>query len=156
PSKDQYRWTADLNQVIFDGGVIREEKMFQQMNATVEEQRVEVELYGVKDRINQLYFGILFLDEQMKQVELVKSDIGTGMKTVEAQVNNGVSFKSNLNLLKAELLKTEQRTIELKASREGLVGVLALFVNQPLDENIVLERAAVVVDQAGPINRPEL
>ena len=59
PSKNQYKITADVNQVLFDGGTIRQQKNIQELNAQVETQKVAVELYKLKDRINQLYLGIL-------------------------------------------------------------------------------------------------
>ena len=156
--KDQYKITADITQVLFDGGTIKEQKVMQQLNAGVEEQKVEVELYKLKERINQIYLGILYLDEQIKQLDLVKQDVQIGIKRVEAQVNNGVAFKSNLNVLKAELLKTNQRVIEIKASRKGYVETLGLFLNQVLDENIELEKPAEEKFSAiqDPIQRPEL
>ncbi len=101
PSKDQYKLLADVNQLIYDGGITKEQKELQKLSASVEDQKVEVELYKLKERINQLFLSILYLDEQSKQVELVKTDIGTGIKRVEAQVANGVAFRSNLNMLKA-------------------------------------------------------
>jgi outer membrane protein TolC len=76
---------------------------------------------------------------------------------VEAQVNNGTSFRSNLHLLQAELLKAEQRAIELKSSRKGFIDVLGLFINQSLAENIRLEKPQVTVPVTGTeIQRPEL
>ncbi|MBI1343775.1 MAG: transporter [Terrimonas sp.] len=137
-SKDQYKVVAEVNQLIFDGGVLRQQKAMQQLNADVEEQQVQVELYQLKDRINQIYLGILYLDEQLKQVDLVKADIQTGIKRVEAQVQNGVAFRSNLNVLKAEWLRADQRNIELQATRKGLLATLGLFLGQPLPENIRL------------------
>ena len=156
--KDQYKITADITQVLFDGGTIKEQKVMQQLNAGVEEQKVEVELYKLKERINQIYLGILYLDEQLKQLDLVKQDVQIGIKRVEAQVKNGVAFKSNLNVLKAELPKTNQRVIEIKASRKGYVETLGLFLNQVLDENIELEKPAEEKFSAiqDPIQRPEL
>lgn len=158
PGKDQYKLLADVNQLIYDGGLTREQKSLQQLNARVEEQKVEVELYKVKERINQLYLSILYLDEQLKQVELVKKDIETGMKKVDAQVQNGVAFKSNLNMLKAELLKTGQRSVELMTSRKGLVDALSLFIGQELDPFVRLEqpeqRPPAAAENA--IARPEL
>ncbi|WP_315821892.1 hypothetical protein [Paraflavitalea speifideaquila] len=106
----------------------------QQVNALVEDQRAEVDLYKVKERINQFYLGILLLDEQLKQTELVKKDIQLGIKRVTAQVNNGTAFRSNQLVLEAQLLQTEQRTIELKATRKGWLEVLSLFLNQSLPE----------------------
>jgi outer membrane protein TolC len=157
PSKDQYKIVADLNQVIYDGGLIKQQKTQQQLNADVEGQRVEVELYKLKERINQVYLSVLYLDEQLKQVNLVKEDLQTGIKRVEAQVNNGVAFRSNLNVLKAELLKNDQRVIELKATRKGLLETLALFLGKSLDENTVLEKPAVPsFSMNAEIARPEL
>lgn len=158
PQKDQYKITADITQVLFDGGTIKEQKVMQQLNAGVEEQKVEVELYKLKERINQIYLGILYLNEQLKQLDLVKQDVQIGIKRVEAQVNNGVAFKSSLNVLKAELLKANQRAIEIKASRKGYVETLGLFLNQVLDENIELEKP--IEQKLSAINdtiqRPEL
>jgi outer membrane protein TolC len=156
PSKDQYKITAELSQLLYDGGATAAQKNVQSVNALVEEQRAEVDLYKVKDRINQLYLGILLLDEQLKQVDLVKKDIQLGIKRVEAQVQNGTAFRSNQLTLEAELLKSDQRAIELKASRKGLIDVLSLFINQQLPESTKLEMPVSDVSIASSINRPEL
>lgn len=157
PNKDQYRVLTDISQLLYDGGAIRLQKNIQQLNNDVEEQQVEVELYKLKDRINQLFLGVLFLDEQLKQADLIKADLNTGIKRVQAQVDNGVAFRSNLNLLNAELLKADQRVIELKATRKGLLDVLSLFINQPLSETTKLETPAPARQQlTADIQRPEL
>jgi len=156
-SKDQYRIIGDLNQLIYDGGAIKQQKNIQELSGHVEEQRVEVELYKLKERINQIFLGVLFLDEQLKQVDLVKADLNSGIKRVEAQGNNGTAFRSNLNVLQAELLKAEQRAIELKASRKGYIDVLSLFINQQLPEDFPLVKPngqGSVLN--GDIQRPEL
>lgn len=157
PNKDQYKILADINQLIYDGGITKQQQKVLRLNDTVEEQKIEVELYKIKERINQLFLGVLFLDEQLKQADLVQSDIQTGIKKVSAQVDNGVAFRSNLNVLKAELLKATQRSIELNASRKGLIDVLALFINQPLKENTRLEKpVAASIIPGDQIDRPEL
>ncbi|MBL0268059.1 MAG: TolC family protein [Chitinophagaceae bacterium] len=155
-NKDQYKLLADISQLIYDGGMIKQQKAIQQFNETTEQQKLEVELYKLNERINQLFLGVLFLDEQLKQVELVKSDLNNGIKRVEAQVNNGVAFRSNLNVLKAELLKADQRIIELQSSRKGFLDVLSLFINQPLPENTKLEKPLAKSSITPDINRPEL
>ena len=155
-NKDQYKLLADISQLIYDGGMIKQQKAIQQFNETTEQQKLEVELYKLNEKINQLFLGVLFLDEQLKQVELVKSDLNNGIKRVEAQVNNGVAFRSSLNVLKAELLKADQRIIELQSSRKGFLDVLSLFINQSLPENTQLEKPVVKPALSLDINRPEL
>jgi outer membrane protein TolC len=157
PSRDQYKVLADVNQMIYDGGMIRQQKVAATIQADVEDQKVKVELYKLKERVSQVYLGILYLDEQIKQVDLVKADLQTGIKRVEAQVNNGVALRSNLNVLKAEMLKADQRAIELKASKKGLMETLALFLGKELEANTVLEKPVISsfsIDKE--ITRPEL
>jgi outer membrane protein TolC len=156
PSKDQYKLVADINQVLYDGGIIKQQKALQELNASAEDQRIEVELYRLKEKINQLYLGVLYLDEQIKQVDLIKNDIQSGIKKTEAQVQNGIAFKSNLNTLKAELLKTEQRLIELKAGRKGMLGTMGLFLNKSLDERTNLEKPSMLPVSSTEITRPEI
>jgi len=155
--KDQYKvLVADLNQVIYDGGNIRNQKEIQKLNSAVEDQRLEVELYKLIERINQVYLSVLYIDEQIKQVQLVKEDFNNGIKRVEAQVKNGVAFRSNLDVLKAELLRNDQRLIELHATRKGLVDVLGLLINQSLDPNVQLEKPKTELGLNSEVKRPEI
>jgi outer membrane protein TolC len=156
PGKDQYKVLADVNQVIYDGGQIKQQQVLQELNAVVEEQRLKVELYKLQERVNQLYLGILFLDAQIAQVNLIQQDIQTGIRKVEAQVQNGVAFRSNLLVLQAEQLKTSQRLIELKASRKGLLQTLSLFMGQDLNENIALQTPSIEGLITPEIKRPEM
>lgn len=154
-SKDQYRLSAEGTQVLFDGGVIKQQKEAISANASVENQKLEVELYKLKERINQLFFGILLIDAQLKQNELLKKDIQLGIDKAKATVANGTAFKSSLNILKAELLKVNQKSIEQQFTRKGYLDVLGLFINKVLTENVVLQKPASPVLQT-EIRRPEL
>jgi outer membrane protein TolC len=156
PAKDQYKVVAEVNQLVYDGGITRIQKELQQLSAEVEENKVDVELYQVKDRIKQLFLGALLLDEQMKQVDLVQQDLEVGIKRVEAQVQNGVAFRSNVNLLRAEYLKAGQRTIELKSSRKGFVDALSEFTGIILDERVQLQAEAPSAEIDSVLQRPEL
>lgn len=156
-SKDQYRVLGEINQLLYDGGVTRGQQNIQELNASVENQKIEVELYKVKERINQLFLGALYLEEQLKQIELLKNDLSTGIKRVEAQVQNGVAFRSNLNLLKAEMLKTEQRAIEISSSRQGFLDALAVFTGVQLSADTRLIKPGLMAVGIGePVSRPEL
>ena len=154
-SKDQYKIYAEVNQPIYDGGIIKEQKRIQEANSVVEEQQLEVELYKLKDRINQLYFGILLIDEQLKQNALMKDDIQLGLNKINAQIANGTALRSNADLLKAELLKVGQQSIELESNRTGLTDMLGLFINRSIDENTVFNKPPGIISSM-EIKRPEL
>ncbi|HYG37221.1 MAG TPA: TolC family protein [Cytophagales bacterium] len=154
-SKDQYKIYGEVNQTLYDGGKIKNEKKKEEANTRTEEQKLEVELYKLKDRINQLYFGILLMDEQLSQTNLLKNDIELGIKNAQALVNNGSAFKSSVDRLKAESLKVNQKAIELKALRKAFAEMLGLFINTTLNENTILVKPEFLIPSQ-EINRPEL
>lgn len=154
-NKDQYKLYGEVNQSIYDGGVARLQKEAVKTYADIEEQALEVELYKIKARVNQLFFGVLLLDAQLAQNNLLKNDIQAGLRTTNAAIANGMALKSSGSLLEAELLKANQRTVELQTARQAYLHMLGLLINQQLDETTVLEKpkTTAVLQE---INRPEL
>jgi outer membrane protein TolC len=155
-SKDQYKAIGEVNQLLYDGGLTRGQRNIQQLNSNVEENKLAVELYNLKARINQLYFSILYQDQLLTQTDLVSKDIQTGIDKVKPQVENGVSLRSNLQLLQAQLLQTQQRAIEIKSARKGLADAISLLINQPVSEITKLQLPAEFNNIDTTLNRPEL
>jgi outer membrane protein TolC len=133
PSKDQYKIFGEVNQLIYDGGANAALVKVSRLNAETEKQKLEVEYFKLRERIIQFYFGNLLLQEQSKQVDLSLSDLESGIMKVQAQVDHGTSLRSNLSLMKAEKLKTEQKKIELEEARNGLLRVMELFTGKKFD-----------------------
>jgi outer membrane protein TolC len=156
-SKDQYKAFADVSQVIYDGGLISSQADIQESMADVDDQKLEIEFLNLKERVNQIYFGILLLDEQLKQIDLVKKDLNESLSKLTASLEFGTATQTNVDILKAELLKTEQRKIELFSSRKAYIKMLSLLINGNLDEdsNLVPPPTLNIIPVA-EINRPEL
>jgi outer membrane protein TolC len=154
-SKDQYKLYGEVSQTLSDFGINKQKKDLSRTDAAIQEENLNTELFKLKDRINQLFFGALLIDGQLEQNELSKKDIRIGMDKVQAAINNGTDFNSSLNKLKAELLKTDQHSIDLKASRKAYTDMLSLFVNQTITDSTLLVKPAppALTDS---INRPEL
>jgi outer membrane protein TolC len=156
-SKDQYKAIAEVNQTIYDGGIMAARADIQNASAAVENEKVEIELMKLKERVNQIYFGILLLDKQLIQTEIVEKDIVGGLEKLSAALTNGTATHSSVDVLKAELLKTIQKKIELKSSHRSYIDMLGLLVNQPLDETVLLEQPNNNFNtDAREVNRPEL
>jgi len=132
-SKDQYRIYGELTQSLFDGGSVRRASNLEDLNARVEIQKVEVELYKIKDRINQLFFGILLLDEQIKQTELLRNDLLSSLKTVNANISNGTALPMSAQILEVELLNIKQRQTESALLRDTYLDMLGLFLHKELN-----------------------
>jgi outer membrane protein TolC len=154
-NKDQYKFFGKVDQIIYDGGAIRNQKQTANANEAIQQQNLEVELYGIYDRVNQLFFGLLLTDEQLKQNALLKADIQNGIDKVNAQVKNGTAYRSSVDELSAQLLETEQSRIGLVANKKAFLNMLGLFINMLLDENTIIESPVTPVN-TDSINRPEL
>jgi outer membrane protein TolC len=156
-SKDQYKAFADVSQVIYDGGIMGAQSSIQESMAEVDDQRLEIDLLYVKERVNQIYFGILLLDEQLKQIELVKNDLNESLSKLTASFEYGIVTKTNVDVLKAELLNTLEKEIEMIASRRAYINMLSLLINDNLVESTNFEKPPEpnILSQE-EINRPEL
>lgn len=155
PGRDQYKVYAEINQLLYDGGISKQQKQLLENSEMIEEQKIEIELYKLKERINQLFFGVLLINEQLNQIQIIKKDIQSGISKVEGAVTNGAALKSSADVLKAELLKNQQRETELKAVRKAYLNMLGLFINKQLDQNTVLDKPQALPLESS-INRPEL
>ncbi len=154
--KDQYKLTLDVSQLIWDGGATRSQTQIQKANTELEKKKVEVNLYSVRDRVNQLYFGILTIDEQLKQLQILTSDLQTNYTMVKAMLKNGVAMASDLDLIQVELLNTDQKKIELNSLRSAYIKMLSLFISENLTESVQLETPQEFIDFQAEIKRPEL
>lgn len=139
-SKDQYKVYADVQQTIYDGGIISNQKKIAEVNARIEKQKTEVELDKLEERINQLFFGILQTDEQIQQTKLTEKDIQNGLRKAEAQLKNGVLLRSQVDVLKAQLILLEQKQIEMETVRKNFLDLLSVFINKKLNAYTALQR----------------
>ncbi|HBX20079.1 MAG TPA: transporter, partial [Porphyromonadaceae bacterium] len=154
-SKDQYKIYAEVTQPVTDLLTVTNNRQLAKANAAVERQKTDVDLYKLKEHINALFFGILLIDAQIKQAALKQEDIRTGLSKTRVAIENGTAFKSNADMLEAELLNADQRIIELKALRRGYADRLSLFIGLPVNETTVLEKPPAPWLSA-TVNRPEL
>ncbi len=154
-SNDQYRIYGEAQQPITDLFTVKDQKAIVKNNTVVEEQKIEVELYKLRERINQLYFGILLIDAQLQQIDILKKDIDLGIEKTKVAVSNGIALQSNTDLLVAELLQSDQKEIELRALKQGYADMLSLFINREITDDVQLEKPAPVLP-TNDISRPEL
>ncbi len=156
-SKDQYRLTLDVNQLIYDGGQNKQQKFLNELQALLKEEEVNVGLHQLREKINNLYLNLMLLQQQRIQNALVIKDLEAGIQKVEAQVANGTAYRSNLALLQSEKLRAQQRDLELQTDYEGLAEVLTIFTNKPISLLTQLIMPALpVVRPEDDITRPEL
>ncbi|WP_455628076.1 TolC family protein [Parabacteroides chinchillae] len=155
--KDQYQAVAEVNQTIWDGGVIRATKQIAKAEAEANREQLESDLYALNQRVNQLYFGCLLQDELLLQNALLQKELQINIDRIEAMIANGVANQSDLESMQVELLNARQKEIELKASRTAYRQMLGTLVGKPITEDAILEIPSMPGSSLPQtINRPEL
>jgi len=156
-SRDQYQATLEMNQLLWDGGLISAQKKGIKAATEAEKQKLEVELFALNERINNLYFGILLINEQLTQINILKDELDVNYKRIDALKRNGVAQQSDVDAIKVEQINALQRETDQKSMRKTYLQLLSAFIGNSVDENARLEKPALpeLIDQ--PENkRPEL
>ncbi len=154
-SKDQYKIQAEVDQNIYDGGRIKNDKEMIQVSEASEQQSLEVSLYQLNDRINQIYFSILLIDEQIRQNNINKDNFQSSADKARAAYDNGTALKSNVDEFLAEIATIEMANIDLTSNRKAYTDMLSVFIGQPVDEKTQLIMPPQIVTDP-TIKRPEL
>ena len=153
--KDQYKVAIDLSQNIWDGGQSKANRAIAEAEAAEQRSRVDVSLYDLQSRIQNLYFGILLLDERVAQTEALIEVLDANLNRMRAYYKNGVAMQSDVDAIEAELLTARQTLGQVEASRTSYRRMLEVFIGQPLTDE-TLTRPAMVVVASRTSQRPEL
>ncbi|WP_256962517.1 TolC family protein [Sphingobacterium cellulitidis] len=153
-SKNQYKVYAEISQSITGLLNLKDQKENLEASSAVETQKVEVEMYKLRERINNLFFSILMLDKQQDQIKISIADLQSGIDKLETAVKNGVALRSSASNLQAERLKAEQRIVEVQYNKKSFLNVLSILIGQKLDDQVqlIVPKSPTYSDQ---INRPE-
>ncbi len=153
-NKDQYRATLDVNQLIYNGGMIAANTKFKEVQTLTQQQQVAVNLYQLKSRINYSYMMILFWQDQRELLITKQNTIHSKIREVKSGVKNGAILPSSEQVLEAELLKLEQALTENSFQRIKEIQNLAGLTATIIEENAVLERPIIAIEANG--TRPEM
>ena len=153
---DQYSLTASLTQHIWDGGASSSKRAAVKADAEVSRGQTEVSLYSVRSRVQNVYLGILLLDEQISQNRLLMESLMRNADEVKAMMDNGMAYKSDLDMVNVNILDCRQQTDALCADRAAYVRMLSLLTGQDMSgKELAVPSDAEAVD-AATVLRPEL
>ena len=140
--KDQYKVAVDITQNIWDGGQSKATRAIAQAEAAEQRSRVDVSLYDLQTRVDNLYFGILLLDERVAQTEALIEVLESNLSRMRVYYNNGVAMQADVDAVEAELLTTRQTLGQIEASRTSYRRMLEVFIGKPLTDT-ALSRPAM-------------
>ena len=114
PNKDQYRASLDVNQLIYNGGATDASLNVKSAQLKTNQKQVEVNLYKLKQKINQLYFSILLSQETDVLLKAKQENLQAKLSEVKSGIKYGTLLPASDKVLDAELLKINQQFIDIK------------------------------------------
>lgn len=154
-NKDQYKAALELNQTLWDGGKSEANKRIARAEAAEQARSADVDLYALQERVDNLFFGILLLDERIAQTRLTLDLLRSNLEKVRALQRNSVAMQSDADAVEAELLTVNQQLTQVTASRDSYRRMLEIFTGRPLDGER-LERPDASEPRSMESSRPEL
>ena len=156
PNKDQYKATLDVNQLIYNGGLIDASAKVADAKGKISRQEVEVNLYGLKNQVNHLYLSVLLVQENQALLDAKERQLLARLEEVRAGVKFGSILPSSGDALEVELLKIKQNRSELDFSKSDLLQRLSLLIGRELNKDMKLQRPEVFINPEKEPGRPEL
>jgi outer membrane protein TolC len=155
-NNDQYRATLTVNQLIYNGGVTNASLNVKSAKLKTKQKQVEVNLYQLKQRINQHYFSILLSKEMELLLKAKQVQLQAKLSEVKSGIKYGVLLPSSDKVLEAELLKLKQQFMEVESSKKMLLETLSSIIGQSLNASTAFDIPLVKTQFKTELNRPEL
>jgi outer membrane protein TolC len=138
PDKDQYKLSLDLGQLIYDGGVTSTMKELEKKDLEYQQKSLDAELYKVKEKVSQVYFGILQLQLASAVYQNSLDDLKSRLELVKSAVKNGIMLETNAMILEAEIVKLDQLLSENSILLSSQFRLMSQYLDTTLSEKTVL------------------
>lgn len=153
--KLQYKVAAELNQTIWDGGASKAQRAIEHASLAESKAALDVELYAIRSQVENIYFGILLIQEQMKQTESTIELLSSNLQKLESMVRNGTAMQSDADMIEAQCLTLNQSIAEARNAMKGYRDVLSVYIGEELGEQTLICPEAEM-PQSAESERPEL
>ncbi len=132
--RDQYKMQIDVQQTLWDGGKSRTDRAIAESEAAQERMSTEVELYAVDSRVEDIYFGILLMQEQQRQIGEMMQRLQTNLDHMNVLVENGMVMQADADAVEVQLLTQRQSLGQVEARLQSFRRILGLFIGEELGE----------------------
>lgn len=151
----QYKAGVDIWQNVWDGGESKAQRNTARAERAERQAALDVQLYAVRERVEDLFFGILLLDEQMAQTRNMLALLENNLEKLRAMLRHGTAMQSDVDMMEAQCLSVKQQLIQAERSSKNYREVLGLFTGKQLaGQDLLKPDASIPQDLVS--NRPEL
>ena len=131
-SQDQYKMELALSQTLWDGGAIRSERKTLRTQAEVDQRDMDVSMYAINERVNQLYFGVLLAEAQLEQNKVLQAELRRNCDQVSSYIKNGIANQSDLDAIQVDLLKAKQTEAQFEHTKRAYREMLSRLIGEEI------------------------
>lgn len=151
----QYKVGVDVSQTIWDGGASKAQREIERTSAAEQQAALSVRMYALREKVMNLYFGILLMDEQIAQVENTIALLKANHTLMQSMKTNGVAMQSDVDMVEAQLLTMTQQLTGARSAAKSYKDVLAVYIGESIDDKSLVKPEATMPANLDS-NRPEL
>ena len=154
-SEWQYKMGADISQNIWDGGASKTGRKIERAENAERQAALDVQLYAIRERVEDLYFGILLIEEQAEQIRIMQALLQSNLNKLRTMHENGTAMQSDVDMVEAQYLSNAQQLIQAESTSKSYRKVLEIFTGRSLVGQ-ELTRPDASIPQGLMSDRPEL
>ncbi|MDP4282131.1 MAG: TolC family protein [Bacteroidota bacterium] len=152
-NKDMYKVSLDVTQPVYDGHVTSYQEKLENYNKLVDQKNTEVELYKLKDQVNQLYLNILLVQENQRILAANREQLESKLKEIHSGISNGAVLASNADALEAEILKIDGELDGTRIDREAAISMLSELISTNISSSAILTLPDIKLTTTSPDDR---
>lgn len=151
----QYKIGADINQNVWDGGSSKVHRKMERAEDMERQSALDVQLYAIRERVEELYFGVLLIEEQAEQTRNMLALLQSNLDKLRVMLKNGVAMQSDVDMMEAQYLSTVQQLTHAESTSKSYRKILEIFTGKSLAGQELMKPCAYIPQDMAP-DRPEL
>ena len=153
--KFQYKIGVDVSQTIWDGGASKTQRSVADSQNAVKQSQLGVEMYALRQKVDNIYFAILLTEEQIKQSNQTLELLNANLDLLQSMLKNGTAMRSDVDMVQAQALTLKQSITQAESTVKSYRALLSIYVGEDVSaQELVLPKATLPASLTS--DRPEL
>ena len=153
--KFQYKIGVDVSQTIWDGGASKTKREIARSQEAIQQTALDVEMYALRQKVDNIYFAILLIQEQIRQSNLTLELLNANLELLSSMLKNGTAMRSDVDMVQAQLLTLKQSITQAESSEKSYRILLSIYIGEDVSaQELVLPGAGLPASMTS--DRPEL
>lgn len=116
------------------------QKKVTKLEGKVQTAQTDVDMYTIRERVNELFFGILFIEDKIKLNQELQISLARQLPQTRKPFGTRNAMKADVNVMRAEYLKAKQDMTALASMKTSYQQMLAIFTGKEASDITNLQK----------------